>query len=72
MRETTIITENDPVKVAIAESALTTMEDINIIDKWRKVRKIKRVFWNFTTEEDARYIASYFMNRIRFEYVQRL
>lgn len=68
---TTIITSNEPAKVARAESALAKMEDVNMIDKWHMTKKITKVVWNFTTEEDARDIASYFMNRIGFEYVQR-
>lgn len=70
--KTAIITNNDPAKVASAESALNRMEDMNMIDKWRKKTKILNVVWSFTTEEDARYIASYFMNRIGFDRVQRL
>ena len=67
----TIITGNEPAKVARADSVLTVMEDENKIDKWYKTEKQTTVVWSFMEQSDTDRAAKLFMNRIGFEYVQR-
>lgn len=67
----TIITGNEPAKVARADSILSTWEDQNKIDKYYLTEKQTTVVWSFRENVDADLAARLFMNDIGFEYVQR-
>lgn len=69
--KSTVITGNEPAKVASAENELNNLKKANVIGEWYKTRKITKIVWNFASEADARDVASMFMNRIGFEYVSR-
>lgn len=66
-----VITSNEPVKVMQAENELSNMERANMIGTWHKTKKITKVVWEFSTEDDAKEMSSFFMNRVRFEEVLR-